>query len=140
MGLVPATVAPFIIRRTGAGHARRLMLWAQPFGPAEALEAGLVDMVAGPGEADKKIRELCRLVRRNAPDAVSGTKKLLIDLENDSLPPDPRRFLAGLSASARRSGEAREGIRAFFERREPAWRKIDPAGERQGKPAPDGDQ
>jgi methylglutaconyl-CoA hydratase len=135
LGLVPATVAPFIVRRTGVMHARRMMMWGQAFGGGEALEAGLVDMLCTPGEAGKKIDELCGQILRNAPDAVSETKNLLLDLEDPATAAELKKFCTGLIARTRLSAEAREGIAAFFDRREPAWRKGTP-----GKTVAHGDQ
>jgi methylglutaconyl-CoA hydratase len=135
LGLVPATVAPFVVRRTGLMHARRMMLWGQVFGGEEALEAGLVDLLCTPGEAGKKIDELCGQILRNAPDAVSETKNLLISLEDPATSAELKQFCTGLIARTRLSAEAREGIAAFFEKREPAWRKGTP-----GKTVANGDQ
>jgi methylglutaconyl-CoA hydratase len=120
-GLVPATVAPFVVRRTGITRAKHWMLGAYGFDAAEAKEAGLVDGIFEINSSDQKILELSAKLAGNAPGAVSATKKLLLDLD-DKADQELRRFCTGLIAQARMTDEAKEGITAFFEKREPSWK------------------
>lgn len=130
-GLVPATVAPFVVRRTGITRAKQWMLGACEFDAAQAMQAGLIDMIIDREDSIPRILELSANLGRNAPGAVSATKKLLLDL-GDKADHDLRKFCTGLIAQARMTDEAREGITAFFEKREPAWQPpgYDPQADR----------
>ena len=122
LGLLPATVAPFVIRRCGLINAKRLMLLAREFDAKEALEVGLTDMLCADEKADDYIHELTAQIMENAPGAVSETKGMLQKLANHQETGNIREFCAGLIATSRQSREAREGIEAFFNKTKPGWR------------------
>lgn len=122
LGLVPATVAPFVTRRTGFVHAKRMMLGAYTFGAGEAIVSGLIDQISSENEADKSISALGQQILQNAPGALSATKKLLLDIEDKPDSAGLKEVCTELIAGARLSDEARTGIEAFFEKRIPSWR------------------
>lgn len=121
IGLSPAQIAPFVIQRLGYATARRLMLTGARFTGAEAKDLGLADFIAE-FEADliKYETSIHAQVLRCAPGAVADTKALLIALPD--LPRDVAVEAAAENFTARMlSGEAREGLTSFFEKRKPSW-------------------
>lgn len=121
IGLSPAQIAPFVIQRLGYAAARRLMLTGARFTGTESLALGLADFV---GETEADLINYEQIIRaqvlRCAPGAVADTKALLIAL------PELSRDVA-VEAAAENfagrmlSGEAKEGLTSFFEKRKPHW-------------------
>jgi len=109
LGIIPAVISPFVLAKIGSGAARRYFLTGERFGADVALRIGLVSEV-GAG-ADSVIGELLT----SGPAAASAAKQLVR--------PDPGdgRALAELAARMRTSDEGQDGLRAFLERRKPAW-------------------
>lgn len=122
LGLVPATVAPFVVRRMGGFKARQYMISGQEMDGTEAFSVGLVDHVVRQEEAEAEIEKMTGLLKENAPGAVSMTKKLLVDIENKHVTKELRLLTTEIIAKARLSDEAREGLDAFFNNRIPNWR------------------
>lgn len=123
LGLVPATVAPFIVRRTGMINARKMMLGGHVFGADEAVDMGLVDYLCTESEAMGEIMKISDRILQNAPGAIASTKKLLHQIDEISGKEDLRILCTSLIAQTRLSDEAKEGIEAFFAKRKPGWYK-----------------
>jgi len=121
LGLVPATVAPFVVRRTGIVNAKKMMLGGFVFGGDEAVKMGLIDYLCAKSNAREKIREISEQIFQNAPDAVSTTKKLLLAIDESIDKEDLRALCTGIIARSRLSDEASEGIDAFYMKRNPGW-------------------
>lgn len=121
LGLVPAQIAPFVVRRIGLSEARRLSLTGAHFGAREAREIGLVHHVSAGAEAlEAKLSEVLEGVLRCAPGAVAATKKLMNaagELDADRLRVETARVFADALLGA----EGREGTRALVEKRPPSW-------------------
>ncbi len=119
LGLVPATIAPYVLRAIGARQLRSLALTAQAFTSEEAYHIGLVHHVVNDSllaaTADNVIAQLLK----NGPIAMSTTKKLIQDLSSN--PNGELEKTAQLLAQIRVSSEAQEGLSAFFEKRSPSW-------------------
>ena len=109
LGIIPAVISPFVLAKIGSGAARRYFLTGERFGADVAFRIGLVSEV-GAG-ADAAVAELLT----SGPEAVRAAKQLVR--------PDPGdgRTLAELAARMRTSDEGQDGLRAFLERRKPAW-------------------
>jgi isohexenylglutaconyl-CoA hydratase len=125
VGLVPAQIAPFVAARVGYAHARRMATYGLRLGTEEALRIGLVHELAD-GRDDLRARGAAAVnqVLRCAPEAVAETKKLVRASLRQPL--GPTLDAASHTFAAALGGEAREGIRAFVEKRKPAWvRKIE---------------
>jgi methylglutaconyl-CoA hydratase len=126
LGLIPATVSPYVIRAIGVRAARRYFITAERFPAAEAHRIGLVHEVVTADLLDATVRSIIVAINQNGPSAVAKTKQLVHDIEGRLLSEEVLVETAQLIAQARTSKEAREGIRAFLERRPPAWRKDGP--------------
>lgn len=112
LGLVPATISPFVIRKIGESAARRLFVTGERFDAATALRIGLVHEVTE--DTAGALARLLAELRSSAPRASRHAKRLV--LERPDGPETARRI-----AERRTSDEGREGLAAFLERRPPAW-------------------
>src|SRR5689334_11088654 len=120
VGIVPATIAPFVIARLGAARARRLFCTGETFGAADALAWGLVDRVAPAAELDATVAAVVGDLVKGAPAAIAEAKKLVHHLaaaEPASVPT----YTADLIARLRAAEEGQEGMAAFLEKRPPRW-------------------
>lgn len=122
LGIIPATIAPYVIRRCGEAAARELMLTGRRFSADEAMRFGLVNRVARADEREKTIATYLNYFNEAAPSAIAECKKLIrflagSNLATTGLIPETARIIA----RARASEEGQEGIKAFFEKRNPFW-------------------
>jgi methylglutaconyl-CoA hydratase len=122
LGLIPATIAPYVIEAMGARHARRYMLTAERFDAAEAYRIGLVHDLAPSVEAlDARVNDLLGAILLAGPHAQKAAKALVRAVAHR---PIDERVIADSAeriATVRASEEGREGIAAFLSRRSPAW-------------------
>ncbi len=122
LGLVPATIGPYVIEAIGARHARRYMITAEPFDAAEAYRIGLVHDLTPTVEAlDNRVNELLGAMLLAGPNAQAAAKALVRAVAHQ---PIDERVIADTAeriATARASEEGREGIAAFLARRSPSW-------------------
>ena len=123
LGLVPATIAPYIVKKTGAAVARDLLLTARAFTGEEALAYNLVQFLFPSSQLSVKTRELASKLAKNSPSAMSETKILLNRLGDSivSVNDEMKEHCAGIIAKARSSHNGQEGVKAFFEKRKPNW-------------------
>lgn len=119
LGLPPAQIAPFVWQRLGDAAARQCLLQGRSYRAAEAQALGLVDEVVADGALDAALRERVQAMRRAAPGAVAGTKRLLQRLRGDV--PDLRDEAAIAFASALRGAEAAGGLAAFAKKQPAPW-------------------
>ena len=123
LGLVPAVIAPFLLRKAGASFMRRFCLTAETFSASVARQFNLVHDVVEPETLDSRIGELVEAVLRLAPEAARHTKALLRQIQSSQDTESGGKSPLITNARARLSAEAQEGLRAFFEKRPPAWAK-----------------
>lgn len=120
LGLLPAVISSFALRKVGESAARRYFLTAEMFSASEAKRIGLVHEVVPPGELDGRISEITSLLLRNGPLAVREAKKLIRTIM--PMPwDDALGYATAKIARVRTSPEAQEGLRAFLEKRPAAW-------------------
>lgn len=119
LGIVPAQIAPFVVRRMGAAPARRYLLTGERLGASEAQRAGLVDEVIA-GDMDAAVQTAIATHAAAAPQAVAATKRLLLAAPETPLPAllDDA---AVAFAQALRGTETPQGLAAFSARRAPPW-------------------
>ncbi len=114
LGLIPATISPFVIRRIGAANARRVMLNARPFDAVEARRMGLVSEVVAAGEMEAAIAREVDLASACFPGAVADTKALIHRLAVGEAPGASE--TAALLADRWETEEAATGLTAFLDR------------------------
>ena len=120
LGLIPATIGPFVIRRMGEGFARQVFFTAQAFGTDLALRAGLAAEIVPEADLDAAVERQITAILATAPGAVASAKALAKKLGG----PDPRAEIEmTINALADRweDDEAATGIAAFFARETPPW-------------------
>jgi methylglutaconyl-CoA hydratase len=121
LGLAPAVVGPYVTSAIGTRAARAHMLLAAPFNAVEALRIGLVHQVAPAAGLDDAISAFIANLLKNAPGALQRIKELSRQLAPT---PDPAAFreqTVALLIERLGSTEGREGLRAFLDKRPPAW-------------------
>jgi methylglutaconyl-CoA hydratase len=120
LGLVPAVISPWVLRKIGYSAGRELFLTGERFSSERALAVGLVHQVVSESELDAAVDERVRQLLLSAPGAVAAAKELLRGLAGRS-PDEVREASAALIAERRASAEGQEGLRAFLEKRKPSW-------------------
>jgi methylglutaconyl-CoA hydratase len=120
LGLVPAMISPYLLRKMGLSAARAWCLQGARFDARQAGELGLVHKAVPAAELDDAIEAVVAAFSAASPAAVRATKRLLSAVAG-AAPADVVALAAEASAAARGSAEGREGLRAFFEKRAPAW-------------------
>ncbi len=123
LGLLPATISPYVIRALGERAANRYFLTAERFDAATALRLGLVHEVVPAALALAAAEALCRTLCANGPGAVQASKRLVRDFAGQPLDATLIADSVERIAAIRSTEEAREGVTAFLEKREPAWRR-----------------
>lgn len=123
VGLVPACIGPFVLRKIGPSHARALFLSSERFDADRALAIGLVHEVAPDATAlEKALARLTESFLSASPNALAVAKSFLRELGR--LPPEAQGPLAVKTlADLRVTPQAQEGLRAFLEKRKPDWGK-----------------
>jgi len=121
LGLIPATIAPYVIEAVGARRAKQLFLTANIFDAAYAAHAGIIDMVLPEGSMDEFVSMLTDSLTQNAPGAMGEAKRLVNDLVGQTIDRGLMEDTARRIARARVSKEGQEGVRAFLEKRSPSW-------------------
>jgi len=120
IGLVPACIAPYVVRRIGESQSRRYFLTGERINARRACEIGLVHAVAEPEALDGKVGEWIDLLLSSGPEAVAKVKELLGKVPGMNAA-DAQRFTAEMIAALRTSAEGQEGMAAFLEKRKPRW-------------------
>lgn len=119
LGLIPATISPFVLARIGPGQARRWFLTAEDFGAEQALAIGLVHVHSD--EPEEQVALWLAALRKAAPGAVADSKTLIRDIAHRPIDDALRADTAARIAARRASEEGKEGLAAFIERRAPNW-------------------
>jgi methylglutaconyl-CoA hydratase len=123
LGLLPATIGPYVVRALGEQAARRWFTTAERFDAHEARRLGLVHEVVVPDALDAKVAGIVAAWTANGPAAVRGCKRLVKDLAGHPIDAALREHTVRLIADVRASDEGREGVASFLDKREPAWRR-----------------
>ena len=121
LGLLPATIGPYVMRALGEQASRRYVVTAERFDAAQARALGLVHEVVAADDLDAKVDEIVTTLINNGPAAVKACKRLVQDLAgrpiDDALRADTAKRIADIRASV----EGKEGVQAFLHKREPSW-------------------
>lgn len=122
LGLTPATISPYVVKRIGANNARRNFFNARIFKAEEAEKMGLLSAVVEAEKLDEAIEQEIKLILKCAPGAIASTKKLINYVDSHNAP-DNRIYTAANLADAWETAEGQEGIDAFLNRRKANWIK-----------------
>ena len=121
LGLIPATISPYVIRAMGVRAAHRYFLTAERFDAPEALRIGFVHAVVAADALDAQVDDWLKALTSASPNAVHACKKLVLQVAE-------REINAGLIAATvegiadiRASSEGKEGVQSFLSKRKPAW-------------------
>ncbi len=122
LGIIPATIGPYVLARMGEGRARRVFMSARLFDAAEAIELGLLARAVSADDLDAAIEAEVIPYLACAPGAVAAAKKLARDL-GPRIDAEVVAMTIGVLADRWETDEAAEGIGAFFDKRRPDWVK-----------------
>ncbi|NLZ73477.1 MAG: methylglutaconyl-CoA hydratase [Bacteroidales bacterium] len=118
LGIIPATVAPYILKKIGSSNTRYLLLSGHLFNGDAALSYGLAHILVPMKELDNTTREIAEQMATLGPKATAKTKELFNYLEQSSfnISEDTKDYCASLIAEARKSEEGQERVSSFFKR------------------------
>lgn len=122
LGLIPATIGPFVVRKLGEAFARQVFFNSRPFGVAFGERSGLLARACAVEELDQAVAEEVEAFLGCAPGAVASAKALCLALGGGD-PAEMAELSANALADRWETDEARAGIDAFFAKQEPPWRR-----------------
>jgi methylglutaconyl-CoA hydratase len=120
LGIAPAVISPYIVRKIGETHARVLFVTGERFSAAHAREIGLVHIVAPLEEIDAAVEKVLRELLSSGTLAIRACKALALNvgqMDHNTA----RLYTAETIARLRVSDEGQEGLRSFLEKRKPSW-------------------
>ena len=120
LGIVPAVISPFVLRKIGQSHARALFVTGERFNASRALSIGLVHEVVDAGALDAAVQQKIDGILAAGPEAVRVAKRIARTVGAMSAD-EAREWTAATTAARRAAAEGQEGLRAFLEKRKPAW-------------------
>jgi methylglutaconyl-CoA hydratase len=120
IGVVPACIGPYVIRKMGEGKARELFITGERMKAKRAYKVGLVNKVVDDKDLDDEVETLIQSILTSGPEAVAMAKKLVSEVP--MMHPDQfKPFTAEMIAKLRVSDEGQEGMDAFLNKRKPRW-------------------
>jgi methylglutaconyl-CoA hydratase len=120
LGLVPACISPYVIRKVGEGRCREFFLTGERLLAKRAMELGLVNQVVPIEELDKAVEEKAFQLISSGPKAIAMCKELLKNVPGMDFD-KAKTYTADMIARMRIGGEGQEGMSAFLEKRKPKW-------------------
>jgi methylglutaconyl-CoA hydratase len=127
IGLVPACISPYVLRRVGECCGREYFLTGERLSAAKALAAGLVNKVVPAAELDAAVAAYVETLIAGGPEALATCKRMVREVAGMSLV-EAGPYTAEVIARLRTSAEGQEGMSAFLARRQPAWCAPSPGG------------
>ncbi len=121
IGLIPATISPYVLRAIGERAARRYFVTAERFDAARAQQIGLVHEVTTAEALDDTVNAIAQAIVANGPQAVRASKQLIADVAGAPLNAELRDQTARVIADIRASDEGKAGLQAFLNKTTPSW-------------------
>ena len=121
LGLLPATIGPYVVRALGEQASRRYFTTAERFDAARAHALGFVHEVVPAAALDAKVEEIVGAIVANGPAAVRACKRLVQDVAARPVDGALRADTARRIADIRASDEGKEGVQSFLNKRQPGW-------------------
>ena len=122
LGLIPATISPYVAKAMGERVARRYFMTAEVFSSRRARRLGLISETVNEDELESSVENLVSAILKNGPNAVSAAKALSLDIADMPMNEELLMETSERIAAIRVSEEGQEGLQAFLEKRPPAWR------------------
>jgi methylglutaconyl-CoA hydratase len=123
LGLIPATISPYVVNAIGQKASRRYFQTAERFFADKAQQLGLVDKIVSVDELENTVNNMVTTVLSNGPQAVRQAKQLALDVAYQDINFELLSMTSERIASIRVSDEGQEGLTAFFEKRPASWLK-----------------
>ncbi len=123
IGLVPATIGPYVIKAIGQRIARRLFITGERITANYAKNIGILHSVVEEELLDDTVDSVVEQLLQNSPNAMMIAKEMVFSLSSDSISNDMIDLSINTIANIRETDEAKEGLAAFLEKRNPAWQK-----------------
>ncbi len=121
LGLIPATISPYVVNAIGLKASRRYFITAERFFAETAKQLGLVDEIVKLTELDSEVDKMITTLLANGPQAVRHAKKLALDVAYQNIDDELLKDTSERIARLRVSDEGQEGLGSFFEKRSPDW-------------------
>ena len=121
IGLIPATISPYVVRAIGARASRRYFLTAERFSAAEAHRIGLVHESVPMDQLDASVQAVVQALCANSPMAVKDAKRLVDTVAGQDINEALIATTVAGIADSRASADGKEGVQAFLDKRKPAW-------------------
>ena len=121
LGLLPATIGPYVVKALGEQASRRYFVTAERFSADEARRLGLVHEVVAAEALDAKVGEIATAIAANGPAAARACKRLVKDVASREITAALRDDTARRIADIRASAEGREGVQSFLGKSKPSW-------------------
>ncbi|MFN3304328.1 MAG: enoyl-CoA hydratase/isomerase family protein [Roseateles sp.] len=121
LGLLPATIGPYVVKALGEQASRRYFVTAERFGAAEAHRLGLVHEVVASDALDARVDGIAVAIAANGPAAVRACKRLVKDVAGREITPALRDDTARRIADIRASAEGRAGVQSFLTKTPAPW-------------------
>lgn len=120
LGILPAVISPYVLRKIGLSAARELFLTGERFGAVKAQEIGLVRAAVPPEDLDAAVDARVQELLKAGPQAMAQAKELIEEVSFRRIE-DVQRYTVEAIADIRVSPEGQEGLNAFLEKRKPSW-------------------
>ena len=123
LGLLPATILPFVAKRLSVQNLRKWILTGSLFSATEANETGLVDLLSDDDQLESSLYQLMASFEAASPSAVKKAKRLINQVASGDIDVNDTTVTSAILTEALLSPDGQEGINAFLETRKPVWKK-----------------
>mgnify|MGYP006439820887 CR=1 FL=1 len=122
IGLIPSVISPYVLAAMGERQARRFYLTADVMTAEKAKQVGLLhEVYQTENDWQQALEDTLNLILNNAPNAMADAKSQIFDLSHKAITPDVVQQTSEAIAKRRATDEAKEGVSAFLEKRQPYW-------------------